>query len=123
MRFSSAYLVLSLLAVTHTAMGQLAEEQKLQRAGLAGIPIKPSVTDAAIQDFDSPHYIFVDRSIILGNGPSAARDRHELFLYLTGTGGTGRTAVAFCRLAARNGYRVINLMYPINSSGSSPELH
>ena len=111
MRFAGGYLIVCFFAVTHTAMGELSPEQKLQQAGLAGIPVKPSVTDPAIQDFDSPHYIFVDRSIILSNGPSAAKDRHELFLYLTGTGGTGRTAVAFCRLAARSGYRVINLMY------------
>jgi len=110
MRFRSYAFALLAFAVTHTVMG--ATEQEYERAGLEGIPFKPSDTDRAIHDFDSPHYIYVDRSVIISHKTSASNDRHELFLYLTGTGGSGRTAIRFCRYAARDGYRVINLMYP-----------
>lgn len=108
-RFCRFVLALLALGATHTMMG--ATEQEYQRTGLEGIPVKPSDTDAAIRDFDSPHYIYVDRSVIIAH-QSATKDRHELFLYLTGTGGSGRTAIRFCQDAARDDYRVVNLMYP-----------
>jgi hypothetical protein len=88
-----------------------ATEQDYHRAGIEGIAIKPSDTDPSIHEFDSPHYIYVDRSVVVTH-KSPSQDRHELFLYLTGTGGSGRTAIRFCQYAARDGYRVVNIMYP-----------
>ena len=109
MRFGFLIVVMGALTMMDAMRG--ATEQEYQKAALEGIAIKPSDTDPAIRDFDSPHYIYVDRSVILTR-KSPIQDRHELFLYLTGTGGSGRTAIRFCQYAARDGYRVVNIMYP-----------
>ena len=77
------------------------------------VSILPSVTDPAIKTFDSPHAIYINRKIIVQNEPELPRDRHELLLWLTGTGGKAQgAAVGFCGLAADLGYHVISLMYP-----------
>ena len=110
MRFFPLALAVAFLASLPVAIA--ANEQEERQRGLAGIAITPSATDPAIHAFNTPHYIYVDRSILIAHDASAPKDRHELFLYLTGTGGTGRTAVKFCQVAAKEGYRVVNLMYP-----------
>jgi len=32
------------------------QDKELQQAGLSGIPIKPSLTDPAITNYDYPHF-------------------------------------------------------------------
>jgi len=54
----------------------------------------------------------VDRGIVVERKAQLVPDRHQLLLFLTGTGGQADGAKAFCELAARLGYHVINLMYP-----------
>jgi hypothetical protein len=76
--------------------------------------VVPSRTDSDIQTFNTPHSICVDRSILL-NG---AGDRHELLLFLPGTGGHGRGARMFLEDAAELGYHTIELMYPDDHSAS-----
>lgn len=90
--------------------------------GLAGVArssgptvlrILPSATDPAIKTFDTPHAVYVDREIVVDHKQGLPADRHELLLWLTGTGGKAAGAAsAFCSLAANNGYHVISLMYP-----------
>ena len=41
-----------------------------------------------------------------------AQDRHELLLWITGTGGKGHDAQGFSSLAADLGYHVVTLMFP-----------
>ena len=75
--------------------------------------VAPRDTDPRIGvAFSSPHRIYVDHRIVLAKEPPSSRDRHEVLLFLTGTGGTAEGAQAFCELAAELGYHVINLMYP-----------
>lgn len=75
--------------------------------------IAPRDTDQAIGTaFSSPHSIYVDRNIVLAAGSQSSRDRHELLLFLPGTGGNADGAKGFCELAAELGYHVVNLMYP-----------
>jgi hypothetical protein len=75
--------------------------------------VAPRDTDQGIGTaFSSPHSIYVERKIVLAAGPQSSRDRHELLLFLPGTGGNADGAKAFCELAAELGYHVINLMYP-----------
>jgi hypothetical protein len=81
----------------------------LAHAKVTSFSITPSATDPAIKTFDSPHYVYVDRNIVV---EKKGHDRHELLLFLTGTGGKGAGAKAFCTLAAELGYHVVNLMYP-----------
>lgn len=81
--------------------------------GVTSLEIKPSDTDSQIgAAFNSPHGVYLDRSIVTEKGNKAARDRHELLVFLPGTNGTGTGAVAFCEFAASLGYHVINLSYP-----------
>jgi len=75
-------------------------------------PVTPSATDREIKTFDGPHWLYVNRDIVVEQEPELPKDRHELLLWLTGTGGKGKTAVGFCNLAADLGYHVVTLMYP-----------
>ena len=77
-----------------------------------GIAIVPSATDPQIKFFNTPHYLYVERDIVVAHQPKLPPDRHELLLWLPGTKGQGEGPVAFCELAARIGYRVVVLMYP-----------
>ncbi len=63
--------------------------------------IKPSVTDPAIQRFDSPHYVLSDDK----SGPEA-----KLLVFLSGTDGRPPGPLGFLRAAADAGYRVISLV-------------
>ena len=74
--------------------------------------VLPSATDPAIKTFDLPHWIYVNRKIVVEHKEGLAQDRHELLLWITGTGGKGHDAVAFCNLAADLGYIAVTLMYP-----------
>src|SRR5437899_6273536 len=86
-------------------------------AEVTTVSILPSATDAAIKTFDSPHWIYVNRDIVVEHKPDLAQDRHELYFFIPGThqkgdprGGKG--PFAFCNLAADLGYHVVVLKYP-----------
>jgi hypothetical protein len=72
----------------------------------------PSATDPEIKKFNDPHWIYVDRDILVEHQTNRAEDRHELLLWLTGTGGKGHDAQGFSMLAASLGYHVVTLMFP-----------
>jgi hypothetical protein len=74
--------------------------------------VKPSFTDPAIQTFDEPHWVYVDREIVVDHKEGMPQDRKQLLLWITGTGGMGHGASAFCTLGANLGYHVVSLMYP-----------
>ncbi|MBA4029555.1 MAG: hypothetical protein C0478_01355 [Planctomyces sp.] len=81
-------------------------------AEVTSFSIVPSATDAAIKTFDEPHWIYIDRGIVIDRDAKRPPARNQLLLWLTGTGGEGRTAQGFSNLAASLGYHVITLMYP-----------
>jgi hypothetical protein len=74
--------------------------------------VLPSATDPEIKTFDLPHYVYVNREIVVDHDRALPVDQHKLLLWLPGTGGTGAGAGDFCKLAANQGYHVISLMYP-----------
>ena len=84
----------------------------LAGAEVVSLPILPSATDAHIQNLDGSHWMYIDRDIIVDHKPSLPQDRHELLLWLTGTGGKGHDAQGFANLAAELGYHVLSVMYP-----------
>jgi hypothetical protein len=84
----------------------------LARTNVTSFSIIPSATDPAIKTFNSPNLIYVNRDIVVEQKPELAQDRHELLLWLPGTGSKGNQQVAFCNLAADLGYHVITLVYP-----------
>ena len=75
------------------------------------VSVIPSATDPAIRQYNTPHWICVNREILLGQG-TRVKDRHQLLLFLPGTGGHNRGAKAFLETAANLGYHCIELMYP-----------
>jgi hypothetical protein len=74
------------------------------------VSVVPSQTDPRIHDFNTPHSICVDRDILVGT--DRGRDRHEMLLFLPGTGGHGRGPTALLETAASLGYHCVTLMYP-----------
>ena len=84
----------------------------LAHADVISFPVAPTATDPAIKTFVTPHWIYVNRSILIDRQADLPPDRHQLLLWLTGTGGSGHDARAFCELAANLGYHVVSLMYP-----------
>ncbi len=94
------------------ACGQSPNEEEQTKAALAGIPILPSKTDPEIKTFDFPHNLHVDRDIVVRHDAAKPAERHELLVWMTGTGGRSRGAEEFCTLAARQGYHVVKVMYP-----------
>lgn len=70
---------------------------------VATISVKPSQTDSAIDQFDSPHLAYINETGQL---------RNQLVVFLPGTGGTPAKFTAFCQLAAAYNYHVVCLMYP-----------
>jgi hypothetical protein len=72
----------------------------------------PSATDPEIKHFNDPHWIYVDRDIVVEHQADRPEARHELLLWLTGTGGKGHDAQGFSKLAASLGYHVVTLMFP-----------
>jgi hypothetical protein len=92
------------------------QEQDNQQSALDGIPILPSKTNPEIQTFDTPHFIYVNRDIVISNNPSLPADRHQLLLFIPGTQptghGGGKGPYKFLEEAANLGYHVIKLTYP-----------
>ncbi|HEY1686702.1 MAG TPA: hypothetical protein VGG19_18220 [Tepidisphaeraceae bacterium] len=76
--------------------------------------VKPSTTDPLIKTFDTPSWVYINRDIVIGHDKKLPADRHQLLLWLVGTGGFGHSAQGFANLAADLGYHVITLMYPDN---------
>lgn len=81
-------------------------------AEVATFPVIPAATDPEIQRFNKPHWVYVDRSIVIEHQADRPPERHELLLWLTGTGGQGHDAQGLARLAAALGYHVVTLMFP-----------
>jgi hypothetical protein len=88
----------------------------MEASGVTRVTVLPSVTDRAISTFDNPHYIYVNRQIVVDHKQDLAEDRHQLLLFLPGTHekGTprGEGPYTFLALAANLGYHVISLSYP-----------
>ncbi|MDB6064962.1 MAG: hypothetical protein JWR26_1170 [Pedosphaera sp.] len=89
----------------------------LEHPDVTTFSILPSATDPSIQTFDNPHWIYVNRDIVVEHKADLAQDRHELYLFIPGThvkgdprGGKG--PFAFCDFAADLGYHVVVLAYP-----------
>jgi hypothetical protein len=125
---SSPHLRLLILTwlISLPAYAQQTDPQAQQ--ALDGIGIRPSATDAAIKEFDDPHWAYVSRDIVVRNDSRLPADRHELLLWIPGTqpadanpppgrisrGGSNE----FCKLSATLGYHVIALSYPNSISAS-----
>ncbi|WP_146852308.1 BPSS1187 family protein [Brevifollis gellanilyticus] len=116
------------LALSSSAWAQEVEKQTQQ--ALDGLVIRPSATESAIKNFDDPHWVYVNRDIVVKQDPKLPKDRHELLLWIPGTrppnlpeaepGKVRRGAShEFCKLAATLGYHVIALSYPNTISASS----
>ena len=95
----------------------------LSRAEVTVVSITPSKTDPNIKTFDYPHWIYVNRDIVVEHKAELAQDRHQLYLFIPGTherdtprGGKG--PAPFCNLAADLGYHVIVLAYPDETPAS-----
>jgi hypothetical protein len=74
--------------------------------------IVPSDTDSRIDKFSGDgwqHWVY-------RNGVVA--EKHQLLVFLPGTGGKGGNAKAFCRTAANHGFHVVSLAYPSSVSMS-----
>lgn len=82
------------------------------QAEVTTFPVTPSATNPAIKHFDAPHWVYVNHALVSGAPADGKQGRHELLLWLTGTGGRGHDAQGFSKLAAELGYHVITLMYP-----------
>ncbi len=103
-------LMMAISAIAQPGIG--ATEQDLQQAALEGVRILPSLTDPRIKGFDTPHYVYVNREIVVFKKADLPADRRQLLVWLPGTGGKGDQQAGFCRAAANLGYHVITLMYP-----------
>jgi hypothetical protein len=93
------------------------QDQNPQQSALNGIPVLPSKTDPEIHTFDNPHYIFINRDIVISKNSSLPVDRHQLLLFIPGTQplaqqGKGKGPHKFLEEAANLGYHVIKLTYP-----------
>ena len=88
----------------------------LEHPDVTTVSILPSATDAAIKTFDNPHWVYVNRDIVVEHKPDLAQDRHELYLFIPGThekgNPRGKGPFAFCDFAADLGYHVVVLAYP-----------
>jgi hypothetical protein len=72
--------------------------------------ILPSKTDSRIDMFSGDgwdHCVYYQAS---------AAKKHQLLVFLPGTGGKGHGAVDFCTLAASQGFHVVSLAYPSSIS-------
>ena len=106
------WLTVFLLGMVPSAM----HGQDLQQSALDGIPILPSKTDPEIKTFDTPHFIYLNRDIVISKNSSLPADRHQLLLFIPGTQptghGGGKGPYKFLEEAANLGYHVIKLTYP-----------
>src|ERR1700690_1204193 len=58
---------------------------KLEHPNVISFSILPSATDPAIKNFDNPHWMYVNRDIVVEHKADLAQDRHELYLFIPGT--------------------------------------
>jgi hypothetical protein len=79
---------------------------------VTSLGVLPSTTSPQIRTFDFAHWIYVNRDILVDHRQGLPQDRHQLLLWLTGTGGRAHEAQGFATLAANLGYHVVSLMYP-----------
>jgi len=86
------------------------------------VSILPSATDLAIRIFDNPHWLYVNREIVVEHKADLPQDRHELYLFIPGThekgNPRGKGPFAFCDFAADLGYHVVVLSYPDETPAS-----
>lgn len=66
-------------------------------------PVTPSATDKAIDTFDAPHYVYLNKN---------AKPRKQLVVFLPGTGGDGRGGRLVGQTATELGYHAVSLSYP-----------
>ena len=95
------YRALSLLALVLLAQGEETNGTKL-----VVHEVLPSATDKSIDTFSGDgwlHWAYCN---------SAVPPRHQLIVFLAGTGGTGKGHKAFNQLAANEGYHLVSLAYP-----------
>ena len=90
-KIASIILVFSIAAL---AFGQDAIEPRL---------VTPSVTDKAIDTFDTPHHVYLNKK---------AKPRKQLVVFLPGTGGDGRGGRLVSQTAADLGFHAVSLSYP-----------
>lgn len=62
----------------------------LAHAGVTTFPVIPASTDPEIKHFNGPHWVYVNRDIVVQHQADMAPGRQELLLWLTGTGDKGR---------------------------------
>ena len=92
---------------------------------------KPSaINPESDKNFDEPHWVYVQRDIVVKQDPKLPADRHQLLLFIPGTQPPnlkelepGKVRVyashSFCLMAASLGYHVISLSYPNSISAST----
>ncbi|MHB1078981.1 MAG: BPSS1187 family protein [Prosthecobacter sp.] len=98
--------------------------------GVTHTLFKPSAINPEVdKKFDEPHWVYVQRDIVVKQDPKLPADRHQLLLFIPGTQppdlkelepGKVRTYAShsFCLMAASLGYHVISLWYPNSLSAS-----
>lgn len=99
--------------------------------GVTHTLFKPSALNPeADPKFDEPHWVYVQRDIVVQHDPKLPADRHQLLLFIPGTQPPnlkelepGKVRIyashGFCLMAASLGYHVISLSYPNSISASS----
>ncbi len=96
-------LILAGIASPPTSSAQLVLAVPLEKPTLTTRLIPPQETDPAIDRPHNPHLVVID--------PTIPR-RQELFLWLSGTGGTPVGSAFIVRQAGANGFHAIGLDYP-----------
>lgn len=108
--------LLFVLVLAHTCFAQQVAPGKAETTGAPAMIMRhvlPSDTDKAIDKWSDDgwmHYAYVDPSV-----PS----RHQLLVFLAGTGGRGKGHMAFNKAAAQAGYHVVSPAYPSEVSIST----
>ncbi len=99
--------------------------------GVTHTLFKPSAINPEVdKKFDEPHWVYVQREIVVQHTPKLPADRHQLLLFIPGTQppnlkelepGKVRVYAShhFCLMAASLGYHVISLSYPNSISAST----
>jgi hypothetical protein len=93
-------------------------------------PILPSATEPEIKEFNEPHWVYLQREIVIDRNAQWPADRHQLLLWIPGTRPpnmrepapgeyTRYASHTFCMFAASLGYHVISLTYPNTLSAAS----
>mgnify|MGYP000448051374 CR=1 FL=1 len=85
---------ISLILLAAVSFGQLKVDPQL---------IIPSATDKAIDTFDTPHHVYLNKKV---------KPRKQLVVFLPGTGGDGRGGKLISQTAADLGYHAVSLSYP-----------